>query len=179
MDKIIEQKSDISELRKIQLFNSLTNDEIQEIVSAKHNEIITYGVRETIIKESEIGDCMYVILDGSVEVLIRGTSQDISLAILRAGDFFGESALYDPEQSGRRNATVKSLEYAKVFKIYKDYVTLKVSEDWVGNAYSSLSLNRKHPKFDDIAQLSKSIEEDHFINLFRISNCLHHYVKMN
>jgi CRP-like cAMP-binding protein len=166
MNKIIEQKSDVSELRKIQLFNSLSNDEIQEIVSAKHNEIITYGVKEIIIKESEVGDCMYVILDGSVEVLIRGESQDISLAILRAGDFFGESALFDPQQSGRRNATVKSLEHAKVFKIYKDYVSLKVSEDWVGNAYSTLSLNTKRPKSDNTTQLSGSIEEDNIANLF-------------
>jgi len=123
---------DPSILRKIPIFSSLTNQELVQILKAPENGIEEYGMKKTIVKESEIGDCMYVVLDGSVEVYIRGTGghgRELPIATLRPGDFFGEQAIAASDRTGRRNATVRSLYNATVFRIDKKYVKLGVKSD--------------------------------------------------
>lgn len=128
-----EQLTDPGILRKIPIFSSMSDAELKNILNAPENGIVEYGQKETIIKESEIGDCMYVVLDGSVEVLMRGLGRDITIATLRAGDFFGEQALAVIDATGRRNATVKALHNAKLFRIDKKYVRLTLSSEHVGS----------------------------------------------
>jgi len=129
---LAEQLTDISILRKIPIFSSLTDAELTKILTAPENGIVEYGTKEIIIKESEIGVCMYVVLDGSVEVTMRGLGREISIATLRAGDFFGEQALTVMDATGRRNATVKSLHSAKLFRIDRKYIQLTLSSENVG-----------------------------------------------
>ena len=52
---------------------------------------------------------MYIVLEGTVEVSIRGVSggREITIATLNAGDFFGEQSLL-PGGTGRRNASVRA-----------------------------------------------------------------------
>jgi CRP-like cAMP-binding protein len=121
------QVPDISLLKKIPIFSELSDSELQKILDAPENGIIEYGMKETIIKESEVGDCMYIVLDGTVEVLMRGLGREIAIATLRPGDFFGEQALTVVDETGRRNATVKSMNMAKLFKIDKKFVRLSLS----------------------------------------------------
>ncbi len=117
-------------LRNIELFESLSDKAISAILNAKENSIEDFEPRQFIIREDEMGDCMYVILEGTVEVMIRGGSanREITIATLRAGDFFGEQALL-PESSGRRNATVRALHASRLFKIDKKYVLLSIKKD--------------------------------------------------
>jgi CRP-like cAMP-binding protein len=116
-------------LRSIPLFNSLSDDDLANIVDAPENGIEEFGSREIIVRESEIGDCMYIILDGYLEVTIRSGSSDreVGIATLRPGDFFGEQSLL-PWGTGRRNASVKALHSAKVFRIDKKYVLLSIKQ---------------------------------------------------
>jgi len=117
-------------LRSIPLFKSLSDDDLVNILNAPENGIEEYGQREMIIRESEVGDCMYIILDGYLEVSIRSGSSDreVGIATLRPGDFFGEQSLL-PWGTGRRNASVKALHSAKVFRIDKKYVLLSIKHD--------------------------------------------------
>jgi len=117
-------------LRSIPLFNSLSDDDLANIIDAPENGIEEFGSREIIVRESEIGNCMYIILDGYLEVTIRSGSSDreVGIATLRPGDFFGEQSLL-PWGTGRRNASVKALHSAKVFRIDKKYVLLSIKQD--------------------------------------------------
>ena len=117
-------------LKNTTIFRSLQDDILQKILEAPENRIEEYASKDIIIRESEIGDSMYIILEGAVEVLIRAESsnREISIATLRAGDFFGERSLL-PGSTGRRNASVKVLYPVKVFKIDKKYVLLSVKRD--------------------------------------------------
>ncbi len=117
-------------LKTIPIFRSLSEDLLQAILKAPENGIEEYAHKHLIIRESEIGDCMYVILEGSVEVLIRAESsnREISIATLRPGDFFGERSLM-PGSTGRRNATIKAVYDTKVFRIDKKYVLLSIKRD--------------------------------------------------
>lgn len=114
-------------LRKIPIFSVLSDAELQEIINSPDNGYEEYSVKQAIIREEEIGNCMYVILEGSVEVSIRGggSGREISIATLREGDFFGEQSLL-PGGSGRRNASVRSFQPSKLFRIDKKHVLLNL-----------------------------------------------------
>ena len=122
-----KQLNDPGILRDVPLFNSLSDDEILTILQSPDNGIEEYGPKQGILRESEIGNCMYVILEGTVEVYVRGLGgaggRDITLTTLRKGDFFGEQSL-DTDTTGRRNASVRALHRTKVFKIDKKHILL-------------------------------------------------------
>ena len=117
-------------LKNTPVFRSLSEPLLLSILKAPENRIEDYAPKQLIVRESEIGECMYIILEGSVEVLIRAESsgRDIAIATLRAGDFFGERSLL-PGSTGRRNATVRAIYQTKVFRIDKKYVLLSVKRD--------------------------------------------------
>ncbi len=116
-----------SYLSKIPIFASLSNDELQEIINSSDNGYEEYEMKQAIIREEEIGDCMYIILEGTVEVSIKGSSggREITIATLRAGDFFGEQSLL-PGGTGRRNASVRAFHPSKLFRIDKKHVLLNI-----------------------------------------------------
>ena len=117
-------------LRNTSIFSSLTDNQLEKILNAPENGIEEYEPKQLIIREEEIGDCMYIVLDGTVEVSIRSGSggREISIAYLRNGDFFGEKSLL-PDSTGRRNASIRALHATKVFRINKKYVLLGVKKD--------------------------------------------------
>ncbi len=115
-------------LNKIPVFTSISDAELKEIINSPDNGYEEYDAKQGIIREEEIGDCMYVILEGTVEVSIKsGTGgREITIATLREGDFFGEQSLL-PGGEGRRNASVRAFHPSKLFRIDKKHVLLHVS----------------------------------------------------
>lgn len=71
---------------------------------------------EFIVRQGEVGDCMYVIQSGRVEVVRRATGQEFFLAELGEGEFFGEMALFDREV---RSASVRALGEVWVLTLEK------------------------------------------------------------
>ncbi|HIF52317.1 MAG TPA: cyclic nucleotide-binding domain-containing protein [Thiotrichaceae bacterium] len=116
-----------SHLGKVPIFSNLSDAELQEIINSPDNGYEEYEMKQGIIREEEIGDCMYIILEGTVDVSIRsgGGSREISIATLRAGDFFGEQSLL-PGSDGRRNASVRAMHPSKLFRIDKKHVLLHI-----------------------------------------------------
>jgi CRP-like cAMP-binding protein len=85
-----------------------------------------YADGEVIIAEGELGDCMFVIQSGRVEVSTGAGENSQRMATLEGGDFFGEMALFDKEV---RSATVRALGEARVLTIDKRALLRRVSED--------------------------------------------------
>ena len=69
---------------------------------------------QTIVRQDEKGDCMFVMVEGSARVVHRRDGHEIELATLKPGDFFGELALVD---SGPRSADVEALTPCKLLRI--------------------------------------------------------------
>jgi CRP/FNR family transcriptional regulator len=81
-------------LKKTQLFHSLTDEEMEQII----NKMIVkqFKKNETILYEEDTNEFMYVILLGKVKV-VRTTEdgKEIILAMHKSGSFFGEMSLID------------------------------------------------------------------------------------
>jgi CRP-like cAMP-binding protein len=107
----------------------LSEDELRQIIESPDNGIASFKPLEAIIDEGEIGDCMYIILEGAVDVRIKAVGgREITIATLKAGEFFGEQALL-PGATGVRNASVRALQSSVLFKITKKDVALGISQD--------------------------------------------------
>lgn len=85
-----------------------------------------YEDGEIIIRQGDAGQCMYEILDGKVEVLQERKGKEISLAILKKGNFFGEMAIFEREI---RSATIRALGKARILTVDKRILLRRVSED--------------------------------------------------
>ena len=79
-------------------FSDMERDEFLELA-----ESAQFKTGDRIVRQDERGDCMYVILEGTVKVIHHRQAQTTELATLVAGDFFGELALVD---EGPRSADV-------------------------------------------------------------------------
>jgi CRP/FNR family transcriptional regulator, cyclic AMP receptor protein len=85
-----------------------------------------YDDGEVIVRQGELGDCMYVIQEGEVEVIQRHGDKEFCLSVLKAGDFFGEMALLEKEV---RPATVRAVGNACVLLLEKRTFLHRMHED--------------------------------------------------
>lgn len=85
-----------------------------------------YNDGEIIIKQGESGNCMYVIQSGEVEVLRDNDGKEVQLAIRKAGDFFGEMALFSREV---RSATIKALGNSRVLTVDRKNLLNSIQKD--------------------------------------------------
>lgn len=81
-------------LKKIYIFDGLTQQELQEITKICQRTSHKNG--DVIFKEGSFGDKFYIIAEGEVRIskVIPNVGEE-ALAVLKAGDYFGEMALID------------------------------------------------------------------------------------
>ena len=75
-----------------------------------------YRDGEIIIKQGEKGNCLYVIQEGLVDVILENPDGDIKVAQLGTTDFFGEMGLFEEDV---RSCTVRAAGEATVLTIDK------------------------------------------------------------
>lgn len=85
-----------------------------------------YEDGEVIIRQGDVGDCMYVIQEGQVEVVAEGDDKDVHLATLGDSDFFGEMAIFEREA---RSATVRASGRVRVLTVEKKTFLRRIHED--------------------------------------------------
>lgn len=95
----------LASLGALALLRELTLAEREAVLDLADPAQVATG--ETIVAQDAPGDCMYVIVSGSVRVSQNRAGRTLELARLGAGDFFGEIALVD---EGPRSADVVALE---------------------------------------------------------------------
>lgn len=91
-------------LQKSVLFENLLPEEFEYL--AEISQIREYSNGDIIFYESEPGNSLYVIIEGEVEILRKDVEGKLKcIAVLKAGDFFGEMSLIDKEL---RSATARA-----------------------------------------------------------------------
>lgn len=85
---------DLASKRQLFLEQKLSNMEINFLASLSKEEKLREG--QTLFREGDVGDKMYIVLDGRVMISksIPGAGEE-ALAFLERGDYFGEMALID------------------------------------------------------------------------------------
>lgn len=85
-----------------------------------------YNSGEIIVRQGDVGECMYFIQAGKVEVIREGDGKEVKLAELGHGEFFGEMALFE---KGVRSATVRPMGEVRVLSVDKRLFLRKIHED--------------------------------------------------
>jgi CRP/FNR family cyclic AMP-dependent transcriptional regulator len=155
-------------LKKIDLFFSLTDEELHKI---SHKIIIKHFKKnEIILYEEDTSQYMYMILKGKVKVFqTTKDGKEIFLALHKSGEFFGEMSLIDGKTSP---ATVMATEDSNVAIISKKdfYVSVGTQKKVLGNLLLILC-SRLRESWETIQLLNLKNASDRIkILLFTLSN---------
>ena len=118
---------DINELKKFQIFKNLKEDEI--IRFQKKMKIIKVPEDQNFIVEGDIGDSIYLLLEGQVRInqaltlsMHKGGLDNREKAIINlsanVNPLFGEMSLFD--KGDRRNASVKAITECELAQLMSD-----------------------------------------------------------
>jgi len=95
-------------LERHPLLAHLTAEQLEHIADA--GEVERYIPGEEVVGEGNLGDAIYLVLSGKVEVSKAGHA----LAALEPGEFFGEMAMLEPVM---RSATVTAVDPSYLFRL--------------------------------------------------------------
>lgn len=99
-----------SQLERVFIFQDLGGRDLRLIRDMMHER--SYGADEVVFFEGQPGSGMYIIIEGQVRIVLNyGRENEIELARLGAGDFFGEFSLID---EAPRSATVVTGERTRL-----------------------------------------------------------------
>lgn len=97
-------------LRSVPLFASLDDEAAKDLRNLLSDQIVPQNTR--LFKQGDTGDAMYLIESGRVRISIRDAEkQEVTLAELAQGDFFGEMSIIDGRQ---RSADARVIEDARL-----------------------------------------------------------------
>ena len=97
-------------LRSVPLFASLDDDAARDLRNLLSDKTVPQNTR--LFRQGDKGDAMYLIESGRVRISIRDEEeQEVILAELAQGDFFGEMSIIDGRQ---RSADAKVIEDARL-----------------------------------------------------------------
>ena len=101
------------------LFEMLSNQELEYVADLSRPR--RYSAGKIIFEEGELGDSLFVIASGEVEVLRRdSTGEQRAIATLSAPEFFGEMSLIDKEY---RSATARAKLDVEVLHLTAENLT--------------------------------------------------------
>jgi len=102
-------------LQRVTLFQGISRHEFGHLFQCLVPRL--YAPGEILFLEGDIGRALFILESGHVEVSRRGVDgEPIRVAVLKAGDYFGEMSLLDDRP---RMATVAAMEPVRVFLLYK------------------------------------------------------------
>jgi voltage-gated potassium channel len=99
-------------LEKIPLFKGVSDDFLRDV--SLHMRPIICVPGECVFNEGDIGNEMYFVIRGKLEVVMNNEP----LTVLTDGDFFGEISLFTEQK--RRTATVISQSYSDLYRLDRE-----------------------------------------------------------
>lgn len=109
-DRMSDSAVEIEALRNAPFFAGLSPADLDGILQVGRS--VSFEPGQLMVEQGDIGDGMYIIVDGTAEVDVGGRFHKLT-----SGNFFGEMALVS---AGKRMATVKAVEPVDAIKIPAD-----------------------------------------------------------
>src|ERR687897_1018453 len=103
-------------IRSVPLFASLDDEAAAELRNLLSDKVVPQNTR--LFRQGDKGDAMYLIESGRVRISLRDDDkQEVTLAELAQGDFFGEMSIIDGRQ---RSADAHVIEDARLAVLSRD-----------------------------------------------------------
>jgi len=102
-------------LKEIEIFSDLAPSELAAIASVTKE--LDYAQDRIVIKQNNVGDTLFLIIEGRVQVLMeQADGKEVVLDHIEAGGVFGEMTLIDDTP---RSATIRTVEPCRVIILHK------------------------------------------------------------
>jgi small-conductance mechanosensitive channel/CRP-like cAMP-binding protein len=135
---------------KLDLFAEL--EEADRAMIAECLDEVTFAENESIVKQGDSGDSMYIIRNGEVKVILEKYGQVKEVAQIRQGDYFGEMALLTGE---KRTATITAKTDTDVFILRKEaFSEVLLSNSAIANIIADKVSKRSAALESDLLQFS-------------------------
>ena len=85
-----------------------------------------YADREIVVRQGDVGDCLFVVQDGEVEVVAEHEGHETVLRVLGSGEIVGEMAVFDRVV---RSATVRAKGLARLLTVDRKNFLRRINED--------------------------------------------------
>jgi small-conductance mechanosensitive channel/CRP-like cAMP-binding protein len=105
----------VDALSRVDVFRALDAEKIDRL--SRRMRLIIYGPGETVLRQGDPGDSLYVLRAGSVAVRLGSHGAEREVATLSAGQFFGEMSLMTGES---RSATVVAKSDCECYIVDKE-----------------------------------------------------------
>ena len=158
-----DAKKNIELLQRIQLFQSLTEDELRAIWPKVVFREFKKG--QPILREQQTNEFMYIVIRGKVKIFqVSADGRERILSLHNAGEFFGEMSLIDGSTDP---ATVSALESSLVAIISRpDFYELLHSQSKILNNLLSILCSRLRESWKKIQMLTFHDASDRVKMLF-------------
>ena len=102
-------------MKGIEIFSGLGPSELAAIASV--TEELDFDEDRTVIKQNDVGETLFLIIRGSVQVIMEDAEgKEVLLNSIEAGGAFGEMALIDDSP---RSATIRTVEPCRFLILHK------------------------------------------------------------
>jgi CRP-like cAMP-binding protein len=107
---------DVEILRKVALFEGLTNAQLRKLGSALKE--VEFKINTHVFHEGDPGTSMFIIFEGKVRIskMVPGIGEE-ALAILERGQYFGEMSLIE---DGPRSADAIAHSSCKLYELQRE-----------------------------------------------------------
>lgn len=107
-------------------FLSEASEGLKAMLAAQASEV-NLARGEVLFEQDDEGDALYAILEGTLEASFLAMSgRKLSLSLMRAGEVFGEIALFD---NGPRTATITAAEPSRVLRVRRRDVMEQIRQN--------------------------------------------------
>jgi len=161
----------VNRVLKVQLakhsapFSNLTPEQLNSLAD-KIIEV-DYPKKTILFKQGDIGDYSYLLAEGKVEIIkLDNTKNTQVIAAMRAGDFFGETAIL---LNAPRSATAVCLTACKLLCLHRDdLIHLTTIYQEVQRSISNAMLKHSRPdRFEYIIEQSQKNDEQEMVVILK------------
>ena len=85
-----------------------------------------YADGETVARQGDVGDCMYVVQDGEVEIVAEHDGHETVLRSAGRNEILGEMAIFEHRP---RSATIRARGTARILTLDKRNLLRRINED--------------------------------------------------
>ena len=109
-----------------------------------------YTDGEIIARQGDVGDCMYMVQDGEVEIVVDAGGEEVILRRAGRNEILGEMAIFDRQP---RSATIRAKGKARILTLDRRNFLRRINED------PSLAFRMIETMSHRVRQLSREVVE--------------------